>query len=70
MGLYVPLSPTREPGQFLGRPPFLAPFRLEVLRRTPLTSVVRMKSIVFFEEHLAQQGLESEAYQGIGLVPV
>ena len=42
MGLYVPLSPTREPGLFLGRPPFLAPIGLEVLRRTLLSSVVRL----------------------------
>ena len=42
MGLYVPLIPTREPGLFLGRPPFPAPVGLHVLRRTPLSSVARL----------------------------
>ena len=42
MGFYVPPIPTREPGLFLGRPPFLAPVGLHVLWRTLLSSIVRL----------------------------
>ena len=42
MGLYVPLIPTREPGLVFGRSRFLAPVGLDALRRTPLSSVVRL----------------------------